>query len=69
MILMREKRTSSRSRDHHGLFFMSKQRMCVWALSSEESPNIPKIDRIHLLSIFMSVRLTENLLLIHVPEW
>ena len=31
MILMREKRTSSRSRDHHGLFFMSKQRMCVWA--------------------------------------
>ena len=32
MILTREKRTSSRSRDHHGLFFMSKQRMCVWAL-------------------------------------
>ena len=32
MILMREKCTSSRSRDHHGLFFMNKQRMCVWAL-------------------------------------
>ena len=31
MILMREKCTFSRSRDHHGLFFMSKQRMCVWA--------------------------------------
>ena len=31
MILMREKRTSSRSRDHHGIFFMNKQRMCVWA--------------------------------------
>ena len=32
MILMREKCTSSRSRDCHGLFFMNKQRMCVWAL-------------------------------------
>ena len=32
MILLREKCTSSRSRDHHGLFFMNKQRMCVWAL-------------------------------------
>ena len=31
MILMREKCTSSRSRDCHGLFFMNKQRMCVWA--------------------------------------
>ena len=31
MILMREKCTSSRSRDRHGLFFMNKQRMCVWA--------------------------------------
>ena len=31
MILMREKCTSSRSRDHHGLFFMNKQRLCVWA--------------------------------------
>ena len=33
MILMREKCTSSRSRDRHGLFFMNKQRMCVWALN------------------------------------
>ena len=31
MILMREKCTFSRSRDCHGLFFMNKQRMCVWA--------------------------------------
>ena len=31
MILMREECTSSRSRDRHGLFFMNKQRMCVWA--------------------------------------
>ena len=34
MILMREKCTSSRSRDCHGLFFMNKQRMCVWAHES-----------------------------------
>ena len=33
MILMREKCTSSRSRDRHGLSFMNKQRMCVWARS------------------------------------
>ena len=36
MILMREKCTSSRSRDHHGLFFMNKQRMCVWARYSDQ---------------------------------
>ena len=35
MILMREKCTSSRSRDRHGLFFMNKQRMCVLAQHSE----------------------------------
>ena len=33
MILMREKCTSSRSRDRHGLFFMIKQRICLWALN------------------------------------
>ena len=31
MILMREKYTSS-SRDRHGLFFMNKQRICVYGL-------------------------------------
>ena len=36
MILMREKCTSSRSIDHHGLFFMNKQRMCVWALDGQK---------------------------------
>ena len=35
MILLREKCTSSRSRDRHGLFFMNKQRMCVWALTGK----------------------------------
>ena len=34
MILMTEKCASSRSRDRHGLFFMSKPRMCVWALNT-----------------------------------
>ena len=38
MILLREKCTSSRSRDHHGLFFMNKQRMCVWARKGLADP-------------------------------
>ena len=31
MIRMREKCTSSRSRENSGLFFLNKERMCVWA--------------------------------------
>ena len=40
MILMREKCTSSRSRDRHGLFFMNKQRMCVWARLFRPDPDV-----------------------------
>ena len=41
MILLREKCTSSRSRDHHGLFFMNKQRMCVWAPDDAKDKRLP----------------------------
>ena len=45
MILMREKCTSSRSRDRHGLFFMNKQRMCVLALSEVEKEFIGTLSK------------------------
>ena len=43
MILMREKCTSSRSRDRHGLFFMNKQRMCVWAHKTCRDGRSPRV--------------------------
>ena len=56
MILLREKCTSSRSRDHHGLFFMNKQRMCVWA----PTPQTPNYQSIIEHSQFINFQLSEN---------
>ena len=58
MILMREKCTFSRSRDCHGLFFMNKQRMCVWARKYDIITNYSSVcvtGPVYLFTVFFTI--------------
>ena len=65
MILVREKYTFSRSRDCHGLFFMNKQRMCVWAQAVEQGCKSGLVKKSETLQLMLKLHGCSNICL----EW